>query len=141
MGLLRRQRETLHMSDRLTRVAIVNAERCKPSRCRQECKRSCPVVLQGKLCIEVNSKAKIAWISEFLCIGCGICVKKCPFDAIIKPQYVDQIPKAAKGTVRKWLDAKNERDNKEETSTCSMSPPPTWTSSRDCKRRKSSALS
>merc|ERR1712137_1059433 len=82
MGLLRRQRETLHMSDRLTRVAIVNAERCKPSRCRQECKRSCPVVLQGKLCIEVNSKAKIAWISEFLCIGCGICVKKCPFDAI-----------------------------------------------------------
>ena len=34
--------------------------------------------------------------------------------AIIKPQYVDQIPKAAKGTVRKWLDAKNERDNKEE---------------------------
>merc|ERR1712137_1065784 len=34
--------------------------------------------------------------------------------AIIKPQYVDQIPKAAKGTVRKWLDAKNERNNKDE---------------------------
>ena len=25
---------------------------------------------------------KIATISEDLCIGCGICVKKCPFDAI-----------------------------------------------------------
>ena len=25
---------------------------------------------------------KIASISEDLCIGCGICVKKCPFDAI-----------------------------------------------------------
>merc|ERR1712137_434246 len=34
--------------------------------------------------------------------------------ALIKPQYVDQIPKKAKGTVRLWLDAKNERDNKEE---------------------------
>ena len=28
--------------------------------------------------------------------------------AIIKPQYVDQIPKAAKGTVRTLLDRKNE---------------------------------
>lgn len=29
----------------------------------------------GKLCIEVTSAAKIAFISEELCIGCGICVK------------------------------------------------------------------
>lgn len=36
----------------------------------------------GKLCIEVKSTDKIAFISEFLCIGCGICVKKCPFEAI-----------------------------------------------------------
>ncbi|CAI5950968.1 unnamed protein product, partial [Closterium sp. NIES-65] len=35
-----------------------------------------------KLCIEVGSTSKIAFISEELCIGCGICVKKCPFDAI-----------------------------------------------------------
>merc|ERR1712137_1079249 len=199
------------MSDKLTRVAIVDSEKCKPSRCRQECKRSCPVVMQGKLCIEVTSKSPISIISEILCVGCGICVKKCPFSAIsiinlpknleketthrygpntfklhrlptprtgqvlglvgkngigkstalkilagklkpnlgqyddgparaeiltyfrgselqnyftrileenlkalIKPQYVDQIPKKAKGTVRLWLDAKNERDNKEE---------------------------
>ena len=26
--------------------------------------------------------SKIAYISETLCIGCGICVKKCPFEAI-----------------------------------------------------------
>ena len=51
-------------------------------KCRQECKKSCPVVRTGKLCIEVDSSSKIAFISERLCIGCGICPKKCPFDAI-----------------------------------------------------------
>ncbi|CAG9567946.1 unnamed protein product [Danaus chrysippus] len=197
-------------TDKLTRIAIVNADRCKPKRCRQECKKSCPVVRMGKLCIEVTPNDKIATISEELCIGCGICVKKCPFDAItiinipsnlekhtthrysknsfklhrlpiprpgevlglvgqngigkstalkilagkqkpnlgrfadppdwqeilshfrgselqnyftkileddlkalIKPQYVDQIPKAVKGTVGQLLDKKDERKNQE----------------------------
>lgn len=36
----------------------------------------------GKLCIEVTPDSKIAFISERLCIGCGICPKKCPFGAI-----------------------------------------------------------
>ncbi|KAJ7526345.1 hypothetical protein O6H91_16G002500 [Diphasiastrum complanatum] len=70
------------MADRLTRIAIVSSDRCKPKKCRQECKKSCPVVMTGKLCIEVSSTSKIAFISEELCIGCGICVKKCPFEAI-----------------------------------------------------------
>jgi len=39
-------------------------------------------VRTGKLCIEVDNMSKIAFISERLCIGCGICPKKCPFDAI-----------------------------------------------------------
>ena len=69
-------------ADRLTRIAIVSSDKCKPKKCRQECKRSCPVVKVGKLCIEVGPKDKIAWLSEELCIGCGICVKKCPFEAI-----------------------------------------------------------
>ena len=68
--------------DKLDRIAIVNAERCRPKKCKQECKRSCPVVKVGKLCIEVSPKDKIAFLSEELCIGCGICVKKCPFDAL-----------------------------------------------------------
>ena len=68
--------------EQLTRIAIVNAEKCKPSKCRQECKKSCPVVRMGKFCIEVGPKDKVAWISEELCIGCNICVKKCPFEAI-----------------------------------------------------------
>lgn len=195
-------------NDKLTRVAIVSSDKCKPKRCRQECKKSCPVVRMGKMCIEVVPTDKLAYISEDLCIGCGICVKKCPFEAItiinlpsnlerdtthrygpntfklhrlpmprpgevlglvgtngigkstalkvlagklkpnlgrfteppdwteilayfrgselqnyftrilednlkaiIKPQYVDQIPKAVKGSVQQLLDKKNEMDN------------------------------
>ena len=43
--------------------------RCKPKKCRQECKKSCPVVKIGKLCVEVSPTSKLAWISEQLCIG------------------------------------------------------------------------
>jgi NAD-dependent dihydropyrimidine dehydrogenase PreA subunit len=35
----------------------------------------CRGAIAGKLCIEVTSGSKLAWISEELCIGCGICVK------------------------------------------------------------------
>jgi ATP-binding cassette subfamily E protein 1 len=72
----------LKMADKLTRIAIVSTDKCKPKKCRQECKKSCPVVRMGKLCIEVTPRDKIAFISEELCIGCGICPKKCPFEAI-----------------------------------------------------------
>jgi ATP-binding cassette subfamily E protein 1 len=70
------------MADKLTRIAIVADDKCKPKKCRQECKKSCPVVRMGKLCIEVDPNSKVSFISEDLCIGCGICVKKCPFEAI-----------------------------------------------------------
>lgn len=36
------------MADRLTRIAIVNPDKCKPKKCRQECKKMCPVVRMGK---------------------------------------------------------------------------------------------
>jgi len=36
----------------------------------------------GKLCIEVETKSIKSEISEELCIGCGICIKKCPQKAI-----------------------------------------------------------
>jgi ATP-binding cassette, sub-family E, member 1 len=55
--------------DSQSRIAIVNADKCKPKKCRQECKKSCPVVKLGKLCIEVGPKSKLAFIAEPLCIG------------------------------------------------------------------------
>ena len=33
--------------EKLTRIAIVAKDKCKPKRCRQECKKSCPVVRMG----------------------------------------------------------------------------------------------
>lgn len=77
------RRKNQEETDKLTRIAIVNSEKCKPKRCKQECKKYCPVVRMGKLCIEVTPTDKMAAISEELCIGCGICVKKCPFEAIM----------------------------------------------------------
>jgi ATP-binding cassette subfamily E protein 1 len=70
------------MEESLTRIAIVNKDKCKPKQCRQECRRSCPVNKQGKQCIQATPAMKVAEIAEGLCIGCNICVKKCPFGAI-----------------------------------------------------------
>ncbi len=69
-------------SEKKLRIAVVDPERCKPKKCNQECKTNCPVVRMGKLCVVVTKKDKTASISEELCNGCGICTKKCPFDAI-----------------------------------------------------------
>ena len=64
------------------RIAIVNEDRCKPKKCKQECKKACPINKAGKLCIEVEPLDKKSKIAENLCIGCGLCIKRCPFDAI-----------------------------------------------------------
>ena len=77
--MMKRKEKT---EEKNTRIAIVNSDRCKPNKCNQECKKNCPVVRIGKLCIEVDKTSKITNISEELCTGCGICVKKCPFNAI-----------------------------------------------------------
>ena len=45
-------------ASKLTRIAIVSTDKCKPKRCRQEYKKSCPVVRMGKLCIEVSPNDK-----------------------------------------------------------------------------------
>ncbi|KAI1721456.1 ABC transporter domain-containing protein [Ditylenchus destructor] len=79
---MNRKKVDLEVKSSLTRIAIVNSDRCKPKNCGQPCKKSCPVVKQGKQCIVVEPTSKIAEISEILCIGCGICVKKCPYGAI-----------------------------------------------------------
>jgi ATP-binding cassette, sub-family E, member 1 len=63
------------------RIAVVDDDLCQSKKCGLECIKECPVNINGKECI-VLGEDKLALISEELCIGCGICVKVCPFDAI-----------------------------------------------------------
>ncbi len=65
------------------RVAAIDYELCKPSKCGLECIRFCPVNRMGSKAIELSpSVGGKPVIYEDTCIGCGICVKKCPFKAI-----------------------------------------------------------
>lgn len=63
------------------RIAIVHKDRCHPRKCGTECIIYCPRVRTGDETVVIGPEGK-AVISEELCVGCGICVKKCPFDAI-----------------------------------------------------------
>ena len=71
-------------------IAVVDLDRCQPDRCNYECANFCPPNRTGKECITLRGEDAEQGdpdqirISEEICLGetCGICVEKCPFDAI-----------------------------------------------------------
>ncbi|MHB8164887.1 MAG: ribosome biogenesis/translation initiation ATPase RLI [Methanoregula sp.] len=63
------------------RIAIVHKDRCHAKKCGTECIIYCPRVRTGDETVIIGEEGK-AVISEELCVGCGICIKKCPFGAI-----------------------------------------------------------
>ncbi|MHA1840117.1 MAG: ribosome biogenesis/translation initiation ATPase RLI, partial [Candidatus Ranarchaeia archaeon] len=65
----------------MARLAIIDRDRCKPNECGHECERFCPGVRMGNETVIFNEEGNPI-ISEILCSGCGICVKKCPYKAI-----------------------------------------------------------
>ncbi|PSQ01575.1 ribosome biogenesis/translation initiation ATPase RLI [Halobacteriales archaeon QS_4_69_31] len=89
-------------------IAVVDLDRCQPDRCNYECANFCPPNRSGKECIvtrEERFEEGVPYdgdpdqihISEEICLGesCGICVTKCPFDAIEiinLPQELDDHP-------------------------------------------------
>lgn len=64
------------------RIAVVDKALCKPSKCNLECVRFCPINRGGAKCVWIDESENKARISEELCVGCGICIKKCPYSAI-----------------------------------------------------------
>ncbi|MBL6884618.1 MAG: ribosome biogenesis/translation initiation ATPase RLI [Candidatus Poseidoniaceae archaeon] len=70
------------------RVAVLKEDNCQPKKCNDECHAFCPPVRNGQECIILDEKTGKPHISESLCIGCGICINKCPHDALI----IEQLP-------------------------------------------------
>jgi len=66
------------------RLAVIDYDVCKPKKCNYECISVCPVNKTGKaVAIKADKQRKgKPVIFEDACIGCGLCVKACPFDAI-----------------------------------------------------------
>jgi ATP-binding cassette subfamily E protein 1 len=75
----------------MTRVAVLDADKCKPKRCSRLCHRFCPIVRSRIEAIRFENDKPV--IVESLCTGCGICVKKCPFKAISIVNLPDELEK------------------------------------------------
>ncbi|MEM4971512.1 MAG: ribosome biogenesis/translation initiation ATPase RLI [Sulfolobales archaeon] len=79
----------------MTRLAVIDYEACHPDKCGgMPCVRFCPVNRGGTIAIEPSEEKKgKPVIYEATCIACGICVKKCPFEAIYIINLPDEMEK------------------------------------------------
>ncbi|MEA3254548.1 MAG: ribosome biogenesis/translation initiation ATPase RLI [Candidatus Altiarchaeota archaeon] len=75
------------------RIAIIQRDHCRPNKCNYLCRMNCPMVKTGKDAIVVDEETKKPVIIEDLCSGCGICVKKCPFEAITIVNLPEEVGK------------------------------------------------
>jgi len=73
----------------MVRVAVLDEDRCKPRHCGRVCYRFCPPVRSKIEAIQFENDKPL--VVEALCVGCGICVKKCPFKALSIVNLPDEL--------------------------------------------------
>ncbi|MDD1663208.1 MAG: ribosome biogenesis/translation initiation ATPase RLI [Methanomicrobiales archaeon] len=73
------------------RIAVVHRDRCHSKKCGTECILYCPRVRTGDETVVIGEEGT-AVVSEELCVGCGICIKKCPFSAIDIVSLPEELP-------------------------------------------------
>ncbi len=66
----------------MSRIAVLERDLCIHERCGYVCEKVCPVNRMNKECVVTEKASRFPVINEQLCIGCGICVKKCPVQCI-----------------------------------------------------------
>ncbi|TFG08926.1 ribosome biogenesis/translation initiation ATPase RLI [Candidatus Heimdallarchaeota archaeon] len=77
----------------MTRVAVINQEKCKPEKCGKLCYKVCPSVRAGRETITFDPPSNKAVIHEPLCSGVALCVKKCPFHCITVVNLPEELDK------------------------------------------------
>ncbi|MDR2967593.1 MAG: ribosome biogenesis/translation initiation ATPase RLI [Methanobacteriaceae archaeon] len=82
----------------MSRISILDHDRCQPKKCKYMCIEYCPGVRMDEDTIVIDEKSKRPLISEELCSGCGICTNRCPFDAI----SVINIPEALEEPIHRY---------------------------------------
>jgi len=73
----------------MVRVAVLDEDKCEPKRCSTVCYRFCPPVRSKIEAIRFENDRPV--IVESLCVGCGICVRKCPFKALSIVNLPDEL--------------------------------------------------
>ncbi len=75
------------------RIAVLKKDKCQPKKCSKECIKYCPMVKTGRETIVFSQELNRPIIREELCTGCGLCIKKCPFNAISIVSLPDEYDK------------------------------------------------